>query len=185
MCCNADILFCVIVLHWVTAKDKPSSYASTHASRANTVTGTHDLANGPRRSVMIVPEKRDSSLAKEEVVQFGAGADGEVALVWPYDSHHEPAGPEAARLPGSVTTEIHSAPQAARGKNRNGRVLHRTRNEDDEGDEVELRNIHVHREVCIDSGCSSEAERLGGQGTRRSVEDAWGVQRSVSAEKMV
>jgi hypothetical protein len=29
MCCNADVLFSVLVLHWVTSKDKPST-ASSH-----------------------------------------------------------------------------------------------------------------------------------------------------------
>jgi hypothetical protein len=30
MCCNADILFCVLVLHWVTSHDRPTTHPSTH-----------------------------------------------------------------------------------------------------------------------------------------------------------
>lgn len=29
MCCNADILFCVLVLHWVTSHDRPTTHPST------------------------------------------------------------------------------------------------------------------------------------------------------------
>jgi hypothetical protein len=32
MCCNADILFCVLVLHWVTSHDRPTTLPSTHAT---------------------------------------------------------------------------------------------------------------------------------------------------------
>ncbi|KAJ4990722.1 hypothetical protein SVAN01_03731 [Stagonosporopsis vannaccii] len=185
MCCNADILFCVVVLHWVTSKDKPSSYASTRGSRGNTNTNATATAtaDGPRSSSVIVvtPEKRPSSLAQQEVVHFAP--DGNPKLIWPYDSHQQPASPEAARLPGSVTTEIRSANVAVRSKSRNGRVLHKSRDEGEDGDEVELRKIHVQREVCIDSGDGEGV--FGRQGRSASVEDAWGVQRSVSAEKMV
>jgi hypothetical protein len=32
MCCNADILFCVLVLHWVTSHDRPTTFPSIHAT---------------------------------------------------------------------------------------------------------------------------------------------------------
>ena len=53
MWCNADILFCVLVLHWVTSKDKPSSYQSTHASRNDTL----DLSGGKQRQQQITTQR--------------------------------------------------------------------------------------------------------------------------------
>jgi hypothetical protein len=48
MCCNADILFCVLVLHWVTSHDRPTTLPSTHATadgkRCSRTLGTASLA---------------------------------------------------------------------------------------------------------------------------------------------
>jgi hypothetical protein len=57
MCCNADILFCVLVLHWVTSHDRPTTLPSTHATadgkRCSRTLGTASLAT-------------DSASAKEQ-----------------------------------------------------------------------------------------------------------------------
>ena len=51
---------------------------------------------------------------------------------------------------------------------------------------MELHNIHVQREVCVDTESSEGSESGYGRDLRSpSVEDAWGMKRSVSAEKMV
>ncbi|KAF3047410.1 hypothetical protein E8E12_004184 [Didymella heteroderae] len=195
MCCNADILFCVLVLHWVTSKDKPTSYASTHASRA----GTADETQGKRgtsqqQSTVGVagPETRTSRSskpdAKDGTVTYTREAQRSDPSIWPYE--HSPTSPVAAKLPGSVTTEIHSSythHPMTRSKSKNGR-LHKSRDDGSEcGDEVELHKIHVQREVCIDRMESGSESARGSRGEERkeSVEDAWGMGRSVSAEKMV
>ena len=102
-----------------------------------------------------------------------------------------------AKLPGTVTTEIHSGhvrrpSSAVRSKSYNGHATHVSRDEglesDECGDEVELHRIRVQREICIDSGSSASEGEAGWrcEGMRSpSVEDAWGMKRSVSAEKMV
>jgi hypothetical protein len=195
MCCNADILFCVLVLHWVTSKDKPSSYVSTHASRSGTLklSGGNATRATRKSAALTVREKTGSGVGDSK------GGDEIVELerqttdmgVWPYEL--SPLSPTAAKLPGSVTTEIRGAhptypSSTPRSKSRNGHMLLKSRddNNSDCGDEVELHKIHVQREVCIDSGCSESGSDFGRKDVRSpSVEDAWGVKRSVSAEKMV
>ena len=188
MCCNADILFCVLVLHWVTSKDKISSYTSTHASRNATLDASEQ---GPtpghtcnRQSVM--PEKTRSKGTKDEIVELGLGRQQTDLSVWPYDN--SPNSPAASKLFGTIRTEIHSStPTITSLKSKSGRTLQKSRDretaESECGDEVELHKIHVRREICID-GVSSESESC--RGTRDpSEDDEWGMKRSTSIEKMV
>ena len=196
MCCNADILFCVLVLHWVTSKDKPSSYVSTHASRA----GTPDASQGKRRAsqrhiMVAAPEKlssRNRDTKDSNIISQTIETQNNDPSIWPYE--HSPAfptSPVAAKLPGSVVTEIrssHAHHATTRSKSKIGR-LHKSLddNNSDCGDEVELHKIHVQREVCIDSNSSGESGSERGfksEERKESVEDAW-MGRSVSAEKMV
>lgn len=201
MCCNADILFCVLVLHWVTSKDKPSSYASTHASHASKLDASQSKRGTPHRHSMApgaapVPpnstsgyNNSNSRASKHGTIVQTVETPHNDLSIWPYD--HSPTSPVAAKLPGSVTTEIRSSHvhhASTRGR------LHKSRNDDDDdsecGDEVALHTIHVQREVCIDSKSNSSGERgsesgLRSPGRTESVEDAWGMGRSVSAEKMV
>ncbi|KAF2629989.1 hypothetical protein BU25DRAFT_262511 [Macroventuria anomochaeta] len=189
MCCNADILFCVLVLHWVTSKDKPSSYMSTHASRNNTLDEAKRVKTPMRQSVVVAPEKVGSRNDKDEIVECILERQQTDLPIWPYEQSNSPTSPVAAKLPGSVTTEIRSSVphSTTRSKSRNGRVLHKSRDDGSEcGDEVELHKIHVQRVVCVDTESSEGSESGYGRGLRSSsVEDAWGMKRSVSAEKMV
>ncbi|KNG52664.1 hypothetical protein TW65_00083 [Stemphylium lycopersici] len=52
MCCNADILFCVLVLHWVTSKEK-SGNTNAAASGETGATATIGSARGARRTSRI------------------------------------------------------------------------------------------------------------------------------------
>lgn len=100
MCCNVDILFCVLVLHWMTSKDKPASYASTHAS----------LHNGPDSSKRAhapsqarhsgVPEKPDSCPSNNSIVELGLYRQQTALSTWQYE--HSPTPPTAFTLPGSA-----------------------------------------------------------------------------------
>ncbi|KAH6637735.1 hypothetical protein C7974DRAFT_307105 [Boeremia exigua] len=180
MCCNADILFCAVVLHWVTSKDKPSSYASSRSRSRNLTLDGSPSTGAQRNSLVPAPEKSTSDV-KEDALELCAEHPPDLSI-WPYDT--EPATPVPARLPGCVTTEIRSAAAPARDKSRNGRVL--VKREEGGAEEVELHKIHVQREVCIDSGSSEDGETGYGRTVRNpSLEDAWGIKRSVSAEKMV
>lgn len=196
MCCNADILFCVLVLHWVTSKDKPASYASTHASRGGTLDAASDKGGASQRhSIVAAPEQLSSRGrdTKDNIVSQTIKTQHTDPSIWPYEhSPISPTSPVAAKLPGSVTTEIRSSHvhyATTRSKSKNGR-LHKSRDDGNSecGDEVELHKIHVQREVCIDSNSSGESGSERGsksEGRKESVEDAWGMGRSVSAEKMV
>lgn len=195
MCCNADILFCVLVLHWVTSKDKPSSYASTHASRAGTLEGSQGKrGQSQHHSKVAAPEKLSSrgQYVKNDINSQTIETQQNDPSIWPYEhSPVSPKSPAAAKLSGSVTTEIRSSHvhhATTRSKSRNGR-LHKIRDENssDFGDEVELHKIHVQREICIDSNSSRRSRserRFKSEERKESVEDAWGIGRSVSAEKM-
>lgn len=185
-CCNADILFCVIVLHWVTSKDKPSSYASTHASRSHTIDDTNRATVQSRHTDAKEHSRASKIDTNHSVLESVLERDNTSHMPsWPHD-HDAPTSPIQAHLPGSVTTEIRSARAPARSKSRNGRVLQRNRDESSEcGDEVELRKIHVQREVCIDSGSSDGGVGYMREGSSASAEGAWGIERTVSAEKMV
>lgn len=197
MCCNADILFCVLVLHWVTSKEKRSSYTSTHASHNGTLDLEQNKRGPPmRQSMVAAPEKpgsRDKD-AKDEIVEHTLERRQTDLLIWPYGQF--PTSPVTAKLRASVTTEIcssHAHHAATRSKSKNGCVLHISRDDVSEcGDEVELHKIHVQQEVCIDSGSSGEGEgeRERERGFGRdmripSVEDGRKIKKSVSAEKMV
>ncbi|KAG9228549.1 hypothetical protein BJ875DRAFT_389149 [Amylocarpus encephaloides] len=50
MCCNVDILFSVLVLHWVTSKENASTVSTPHASHAGAVTRGNPPFYYPPRS---------------------------------------------------------------------------------------------------------------------------------------
>ncbi|KAF9701589.1 hypothetical protein EKO04_000771 [Ascochyta lentis] len=193
MCCNADILFCVVVLHWVTSKDKPSSWTSTHASRNK----TSDLSRwvptpGPPARYSIGLEKTDAvHFDMTEVMQRDIHSARQTADpgFWSYDASS--TSPTSPKFPGTVTTEICSGPPSfTHSKSQSRRVLHKSRDGSECSDEVELHKIHVQREVCIDSRSSASETSFSGEHGLRSPrrpsgEDPWGVERSVSAETMV
>ena len=195
MCCNADILFCVLVLHWVTSKDKPAAYASTHASCGGTLDSSGKRGASQRHSMPATPEQlspHDRDTKDNNTISQTIETQHNDPSIWPYEhSPTSPNSPVAAKLPGSVVTEIRSSHvhhAKTRSKSRNSR-LHKSRDDNsiECGDEVELHKIHVQREVCIDSNSSGESGSERGfksEERKESVEDAW-MGRSVSAEKMV
>lgn len=196
MCCNADILFCVIVLHWVTSKDRPSSYTSTHASRGGTVDET-----ARERGDSVATERgkegygnamsKRGSIAKGltacDVVESSLETRSQPAQLSPHapspNESTAPMSPAQACLSGSVKTQIRSAHASARSKSKS-RILQMSRTPSESGDdELELYTIHVQKEVCIDhDGAQSESVSRSVEG---SVRWAMGNGGSVSAEEMV
>lgn len=51
MCCNADILFSVLVLHWVTSFDRTTTDSSYARERENRNDGSGNTANPPSRNM--------------------------------------------------------------------------------------------------------------------------------------
>lgn len=152
MCCNADILFCVMVLHWVTSHDRPTTHPSTtdEANRhrtAGTLSFATDKATTDRNSII-------------------AGSATVDRKIWPFSEPVE--DPDTC-----ITTECVSEP-LERGR----RVLHKKSTiwEGEEGgDEVELKKIHVKTCQTMEveegkisrsgSGSGSEDEHWGENGT--------------------
>lgn len=161
MCCNADILFCVVVLHWVTSHDRPTTHPSTHDTD-----GQHPRTIG---TASLATDKIMTNLSLEP-----AGLSTTDPAIWPFG---EPV--EGAKV--AVKTECVSD-TIGQNQSRPARVLHKksgTLGGDDEGeDEVELRRIHVStyqtREV---EGKTSD----GGSGS----EDGHWEETAVTVEKMV
>ncbi|UPX19266.1 uncharacterized protein EKO05_0009535 [Ascochyta rabiei] len=189
MCCNADILFCVLVLHWMTSKDKPVSSTSTYASN-NKISDAPKYAHASSHPTQhnVRMEKQGAVQSETtEIAQYDVPSSKKTAgpSMWPCN-----AAPTSSKLPGTITTEICSgqAP-VSHSKSQSRRGLHKSTDGGECGDEMKLHSIHVHREVCIDSGSSVSESSFGEHGISspwtHSVEDAWGMKRSVSADKMV
>ncbi|KAL5120344.1 hypothetical protein ACEQ8H_001634 [Pleosporales sp. CAS-2024a] len=159
MCCNADILFCVIVLHWVSSKEQKQEDSQARSISAggskphiNTI-GSHNSR-----------KKRRVSLTEVEI-ELALELDKEMA-----DSQ--------LQRPLAVTTECKATTKGGQtGK------LSRYRGEANE-DEVELRSIYMKTiqkrqvEVVVPE---ADMERRASQSAGR---ESWS-RRSVGFERMV
>lgn len=170
-CCNADILFCVLVLHWATSPD--ASAYTAHAS-LTLDSGVSKRAPSPRPSMAIVPPAFSSlEYPHLDTIAHALESLHNDPSIWPYE--HDPTSPTSpvpAKLPGSVTTEIRSHAAAPRSKSRSGRLRKSRDGSGSECDWGELREIRVQREVCIDRDSCAESDGERGMG-------------SISVEEMV
>lgn len=144
MCCNADILFCVVVLHWVTSKeqrDEDSAFRST----------TKDVIERDN----VDKSRQVTSLKIEESPDSFGPPDNNKALF------HTRSGP----MVGTITTEIKSVPQSS---TQGGiiRALHRRGSGDDASDskivlrdEVEMNHIRVQHTIHTREMDADEDER--------------------------
>lgn len=177
MCCNADILFCALVLHWVSSQDKvtnsiiQNSGASYNRSQDRTAT--------PHRFSIALELDKHIEEGPEEHVQENRGNS---LSIYPFDTRVEQPQ-QALKLPNKIVTECKSNATPSRMKT--GLSLQTkmsssnvSKMEKDE-DEMELRNIRVTREVEVDPD-------MGKRGDSEDAEDEWvGVERSVVGEKIV
>jgi hypothetical protein len=175
--CNADILFCVSVLHWCTSKEQrdEDSYArSTGMSKGGMKSGTRGH-NAMTIGSQTMRSHRMSTVVDEEE----KGSPIKLTVTSPDGKPFS-----ATRGPATITTEC----VAARGRHVGGsnwdaiegRVGVRE-------DEVELNNIHVHtvqtQEVEIDG--DMERKMSGGQSTDGESDHWVANRRVVVSERLV
>lgn len=158
MACNADILFCVLVLHWVSSKEQKEEASAARSGQGTRATiGSH--AHSRRVSTTLVNSK---------ALESGVGVSGDVV-------------PKNVGALGTVVTECKSD---VVGRNKASHGLHRGDVQVHE-DEVELNNIRVQtiqtREVEVDG----EMGRSGSMGTSGSRDEWEGNQKRVVGERMV
>jgi hypothetical protein len=172
MCCNADILFCVLVLHWVTSKDTQSGPTSQQSGAGiDTIGSRSGTRSGQRRSSkMIYGDEADEK--KSEIITIKAISEDSTQNTNSINDSHNNSG-RSSRRPSlnifpstmsnnphhrpqtsprlglsSVTTECKSSlpPSKIRAPSRlraPSRGLYRTPTREEFGDEVELNNIRV------------------------------------------
>jgi hypothetical protein len=172
MCCNADILFCVIVLHWVTSKEEKEesaarSYGATGSNQPHTATiGSHMSRT---RRVSITEVEREIEKQKSAVATNVVPVRPDSAL------NNNNLGRQT-----TITTEIKSTSPHGTYKKYRAEWDAEPRKGQKE-DEVELRNIRVQtihtREVEVDgergsshdAGASTDGEVDGDGWSRRAV----------------
>jgi len=66
MCCNTDILFSVLVLHWVTSKDSTTS----SSANLNSNHGESSIRSGP------APAAKDANGTASKLDRWGYGSRG-------------------------------------------------------------------------------------------------------------
>jgi hypothetical protein len=176
MCCNADILFCVIVLHWVTSKEEKEesaarSYGATGSKPGNGTIGSHMSRS---RRVSITEVEREMEKQKSAVTT-------NVAALRPDSSLNNHLGRQT-----TITTEIKSVPQGAHQRYRSDWEAEPRKGQKE--DEVELRNIRVQtiqtREVEIDGERKSLSHSAGASTDGDGDGDGWS-RRGVVAERIV
>jgi hypothetical protein len=173
MCCNADILFCVMVLHWVTSKEEKEesaarSYGATGSNHPHTATiGSHMSRS---RRVSITEVDREMEKQKSAVATNVVSVRPDSAL-----NNNNHLGRQT-----TITTEIKSTSPHGTYQKYRGEWDAEPRKGQKE-DEVELRNIRVQtvhtREVEVDrergsshdAGASTDGEVEGDGWSRRAV----------------
>jgi hypothetical protein len=172
MCCNADILFCVVVLHWVTSKEQKqedTAFRSSVKPNSNPLVTIGSHATRSRRM--------SASVDKEK-------APVDITLTRP-----DSALDNALRHTATITTECKGKTLVAVGPSR---TRHRRGSSWDAGeakpganeDEMELHNIRVQ---TIQTREVEEVERHTSEGASTDGEgDEWvGSRRGVVVERIV
>lgn len=186
MCCNADILFCVLVLHWVSSKEVKedhSAYRSESGTHNNTALGSvHATATRSRRASTGLDAKFESaqldSLAPTSPVVMQTANPFDAAVLAPETSRHVPA---------TIITECKSDVA----KSKVPKVSHRIATSRDTAadDEVELRNIMVHtvqtREVEIDGSGHEGSESIRTDRSNGELDEWVSSERRVVGERIV
>jgi hypothetical protein len=209
MCCNADILFCVVVLHWVTSKDKTTVTTNPQSGAGGGTIGSSSGTRSRQRrhSKMLSGDGTDEKMS-EIITIKGISDDSHNTNsnstsnsrrpslnVFPcstnthnphhHHHHHHRAQPSPRILLSSVTTECKSSSPPSRIR-APSRSLYRTPTREEFGDEVELNNIRVQtihtREVEIDDD-NHGRERT--ESVRSEGEEWVGHERRVVGEGVV
>lgn len=101
-CCNADILFCVLVLHWVTSKEQKEccTQNSTNSNNRNATIGTRSFSR--RRSTSLSKVNTADLLAEMNTISLC-----DTRTVYPFADPPERPQP-ALGVPGTIVTECKS-----------------------------------------------------------------------------
>ncbi|CAN9346517.1 unnamed protein product [Alternaria alternata] len=210
MCCNADILFCVIVLHWVTSKDKQTVTTDPHSGYGNGTIGSRSGTRSDQRRNSKMTYGEGTNEKKTEIITIkgisensqnsnsinstnasrnnsGSSSRRPSLNVFPTvmssNPHHRPQT-SPRLMPSGVTTECKSSSPTQSRLRAPSRGLYRTPTREEFGDEVELNNIRVEtihtREVEIEDDRRERTESV------RSDGEEWvGHERRVVGEGVV
>jgi hypothetical protein len=193
MCCNADILFCVLVLHWVTSKDKTTVTTNpqsgmggdTLGSRSETRSrqkrhselmygnGTVDEKQSEVITIKGLSDDTQNSNSISSTTNSGRNSRRPSLNVFPcsintHNPHHHNRPQTSPRLVlSSVTTEFKSSSPPSRFRTPS-RGMYRTPTREEFEDEIELNNIRVQtihtREVEIDDEGRERTESVRSEG---------------------
>lgn len=173
MCCNADILFCVLVLHWVSSKDKVSNSTLQNSGVSN-----RSRSDTPRRFSIALELDKHIEEGPEETVKKSYRNS---LSIYPFDTRVEQPQ-QAFKLSNNIVTECKGSSTPSRTKTSRSSPKQLSSSDTSrvgkDEDELELHNILVTRQVDIDTE----------MGKRSDSEDAdeWvGEERRVVGEKMV
>ncbi|KAH6872984.1 hypothetical protein BKA58DRAFT_157978 [Alternaria rosae] len=171
MCCNADILFCVLVLHWVTSKDKTTVTTNPQSGMGGDTLGSRSgtRSHQKRHSKLAYGDNTEEKLRSEIITIKGISDESPTSNnisisssttnsdrnsrrpslnVFPcstntHNPHHYNRPQTSPRLVlSSVTTECKSSSPPSRFR-APSRGMYRTPTREEFGDEVELNNIRV------------------------------------------
>ncbi|KAH3910781.1 hypothetical protein HBI56_188250 [Parastagonospora nodorum] len=185
-CCNADILFCTSVLHWVTSKERQDedSLARSNGYTAGKTGGNGGNPNGYGNGTLRSHISRRVSISDVDREMDKKNGLSTTSTVSPEKGISNPL-----QRPAVITTECKSATPVAGAfsKYRRGSEWDEEPLKGRKEDEVELRNIHVHtvqtREVEIDGEHERSMSHSAGASTDGET-DAWS-RRGVVVERMV
>jgi hypothetical protein len=185
-CCNADILFCTSVLHWVTSQERQSedSIVRSNGYGPGKHSGHGGNGNGYGNGTLRSQLSRHVSIRdtdREMDRKNGLTTTSAVSI--------EKGLPNPLQRPAVITTECKSSTpvSGAFSKYRRGNEWDEEPLKGRKDDEVELRNIHVHtvqtREVEVEGEADRNMSHSAGASTDGDT-DAWS-RRGVVVERMV
>jgi hypothetical protein len=176
MCCNADILFCVVVLHWVTSKEQKEEDSAFRSGTGNLkgAVGTGTIGSHAIRSHRVSVTLASDETGKSAVNTTTSSVSHADSLTL-----HRPA---------TITTECKATPGGVvRTRYRRSSWDANDAKPGVRDDEVELHNIRVHtiqtREVEVDG--EAEGARCESVHTDREMDDWMASRKGVVGERMV
>ncbi|KAI4927381.1 hypothetical protein J4E85_005892 [Alternaria conjuncta] len=213
ICCNADILFCSLVLHWVTSKDKTMMTTdATSGTGGENIGSRHGTTSHQRRQSKLIYGDNTEEKLRSEIITIKGMADvsptggNSISIsssrtnsgansrrpslnVFPcsintHNPHHNNRPQTSPRLVlSSVTTECKSSSPPSKFR-APSRGMYRTPTREEFGDEVELNNIRVQTIHTREVEIDEEGRER--TGSVRSEGDEWvGHERRVIGDGVV
>jgi hypothetical protein len=181
MCCNADILFCVVVLHWVTSKEQKEEDSAFRSRTRDLKSGGGGTGSGNVGSRAARSQRVSAALDIDYMEKSASVRRTSTTTV----SQSEYA---ARQTPATIVTECKATPGGVvrtRPRKSSWDATEATLGVRD--DEVELHNIRVHtiqtREVEVEG--EAESKRSVSMNTDGDGDEWVGSRRGVVGERMV